>query len=568
MIRTSGCLLLAVATLALVNAGANSADVAPPPREKKLDAPQPPKDAMPVTGLSPAKPMFDACVYKYAVSTRSPECQAFVNQGLGMYYSYVWIEAARAFETALKHDPECAYAWLMLGRSLEKWGKTGAPTSANSLVALTGGAVFGKLPAGVGKNKADAALDRARELMPKANDRERLLITARLQEKGMWPGVGPDDRKKKAQQSLDELLMLHDDDEEGWFWRAQIADSPNATAVFYKALLRVNPLHPGANHEFVHFYENVKRPALGWPYAENYIKSSPGIPHAFHMQAHLGMRIGKWGVTSDWSARAVELEMQYHKYQGVTPGEDHQFTHHMETLTRSLVHDGRFAEAGRIKSLAEGYKQSFRPEWVRMATAQRDWDEAAKQVEALRRTDKGTGAYFAALVALERRDLEQANREVDTLRQAAQAKKSDKALERRLWEVQGRLLCQKGDAEAGLKLLKQVVNATKNEFAHHAWGNGAVFMESWGIGALECGNAAEAEEAFQEALAHDAGSVRGALGLWAVCDKLGRAEEADRYLALARRVWAKADPKDFAALQSATADRASKLAKPVAAGGN
>ena len=300
----------------------------------------------------------------------------------------------------------------------------------------------------------------------------------------MWPGTGPDDRRKKAMQSLDELLTLHEDDEEGWFWRAQLAgqDGPNATAVFYKALLRVNPLHPGANHEFVHFFENIKRPALGWPYAEGYVKSSPGIPHAHHMQAHLGTRIGKWGVTSDWSWKAIELQVAYHKLQGVTPGEDHQFNHHMDILTRSLVHDGRFAEAKQIKAMAEGHKYTFRAEWLRMAIGQRDWEEAQKQVEQFRRTDKSNGAYYAALVSLEKGDTDQAGREIDTLRQASQTRKLDKGLERRLWEVQGRLMCQKGDGEAGLKLLKKLVDATKNDFYHHAWGNGAVYMESWGVG--------------------------------------------------------------------------------------
>jgi Flp pilus assembly protein TadD len=90
-------------------------------------------------------------------------------------------------------------------------------------------------------------------------------------------------------------------------------------------------------------------------------------------------------------------------------------------------------------------------------------------------------------------------------------------------------------------------------------------MESWGVGALEAGNAVEAEEAFQEALAHDAGSARGALGLWALCERLGRTEEAERYLRLAHRVWAKADPKDFAGLQADMARRAEKVAKSVAA---
>ncbi len=566
MTRSSHCLLL-IAIFLLPQAA--NAEPAPPRRATKTKTPAVSGPRMPLTGLAVAKPMFDACIYRYPVSTTNEKCQAFVNQGLGMYYSYVWIEAARAFETALQHDPECAYAWLMLHRSLEKWGKPGAVVPTAPFVGLLGGAIYGQLPDRLGKNAQDYALAMARKLMPKANHREELLIRSRLQEKGMWPKVGPNERIKKAQQSLDELLTLHDDDEEGWFWRAQLArsDGINASAVFYKGLLKVNPLHPGGNHEFVHFFENIQRPALGWPYAEHYMKSSPGIPHAFHMQAHLGMRIGKWGVTTNWSSHAVELQMAYHKYQVVTPGEDHQFNHHMETLTRSLVHDGRFAEAMKIKTLAEGYKYAFRPEWLRMAITQRDWAESQKLINQTRRKDKAGGAYYAALASLEKGDTAQAGREVDTLRQLQQSKKSDRNLQRRLWEVQGRLLCQKGDGEAGLKLLKKLIDATKNDFGHHAWGNGAVYMESWGIGALEAGDAVNAEEAFQEALAHDAGSVRGALGMWALCERLNRSEEAERYMKLAKRVWAKAAPKDFAALQSDMARRAGKIiVRTVAAG--
>src|SRR5262249_56551284 len=118
---------------------------------------------------------------------------------------------------------------------------------------------------------------------------------------------------------------------------------------------------------------------------------------------------------------------------------------------------------------------------------------------------------------------------------------------------------RKGDGDAGLKLLRRAVDATKNEFAHHAWGNGAVLMEAWGIGALDCGNAADAEEAFQEALAHDTGSVRGALGMWAVCERLGRSEEADRYPKVAKRCWSRADPKDFQRLKADFAPKAAKL---------
>jgi thioredoxin-like negative regulator of GroEL len=84
-------------------------------------------------------------------------------------------------------------------------------------------------------------------------------------------------------------------------------------------------------------------------------------------------------------------------------------------------------------------------------------------------------------------------------------------------------------------------------------------MESWGIAALEAGNAVEAEEAFQEALAHDAGSVRGALGMWALCDRLGRTDEAASCLKLAHRLWAKAASKDFDTLKAEMAKRATKI---------
>jgi tetratricopeptide (TPR) repeat protein len=482
-------------------------------------------DRMPRTKLRPAVYVPDLCVYRYRVGTRSPECQKFVDQALGYFYSYVWIETARSAETALLHDPNCAYAWLVLHKGLEKWGQ----------------------------GDAIGALKKAQELLPKAPHREQLLITARLLEKGLLGAGGLDERKKRAAQALDELLTIYDDDEEAWFVRGALyggfQGGPPEGVPFYKALLRIDPLHPGANHELVHFYEGSQRPALGWPYAVGYMKSSPGIPHALHMQAHLATRIGKWDKTTDWSARAIDLEREYHRVQGVKHHQDHQFSHHLETLTLSLLHDGRYREAAEIKREAEGYGFRFTQPWFRLAVGRRDWDAAERMVAEQRKSDKALAAYLAAVMDLERGDTAGAAAEVDVLRQAQQKRKDDRRLEQRLWEVQGRLLCQTGSGESGLKLLQRLVDKTKNLYAHHAWGNGAVYMEAWGIGALDAGNAERAEEAFLEALAHDAGSVRAALGMSALCGRVGRLDEARKFESLARRLWAKADPVDFEAMR-------------------
>ena len=532
-----------------------AAEPAPLPRAKP-EAPF----KMPMSGLAPAKPMFDACIYRYGVGTNSPECQAYVNQGLGMYYSYVYIEAARAFETATRIDPECAYAWLMLARALQTYGRgTNAPVVKGQHAIL--GSAFVTLPDKMTKSSMDYALEMARKLMPKASVREQLHIQSRLQQLGQWPNTPPDQRNKMAAATLDELLTLYDDDQEAWYWRAQLAEGANGRIPFYKALLRVNPQHPGANHELVHFYEGMRRPALGWPFAEGYMASSPGIPHAFHMQSHLATRIGKWGSSSDWAWKAVELQKKYHDYQGVTPGEDHQFKHHLDTLMTSLVHDGRYADIKALrKETEEKYKYQFRNEWFKMALGEGDWAEALKIVEFFRKSDKGNGAYHAAMMYLEKGETDRAGAEIDVLRQAQQTKKNDAYGERRLWTVQGRHLCQTGNGEAGLKMLKKCVDATKNDYNAHSWGHGAEYMELWGIAAMECGNATVAEEAFQEALAHDAGSVRGALGMWALCERQGRTEEADRYLKVAHRCWAKATPKDFERMKLSFAAKASKFA--------
>jgi tetratricopeptide (TPR) repeat protein len=506
--------LLFLFTFTLASLLAGSA-IAQPKKtdEKKRPEVEKKNGGLPHTKLAPAKLTPNLCVVKYRVSTTSPEAQAYFDQGLGYYYSYVWMEAARSFETAVKHDPNCALAWWGLSKACEKWTKAAyAPP-----------------------------LKKAQELMPQANEREQRLIKARLQEKGLIEGIKVEDRRKEAVKTLDELIALYDDDEEGWFARSQVADGPNAQVPFHKALLRINPQHPGAHHELLHHYENIRRPVLGWQHAEGFVASSPGIPHAFHMQAHLAMRIGKWEKTSDRSAHAIELEEAYHKHMGVKPNEDHQYSHHLETLMQSLIHDGRFKEARAIRKKCEDLKYTQRVHWFRLALAERDWAEALKLANSTPK-DKLTTSYMRALVYLNQGDYERARPEVNVLQESYATNRTNKELELRLWLAQGLLQCATGAGEGGVKLLAKTVAKTKDDYGKHAWGHGAYYMEYWGLGALKANRLDIAEEAFLEALAHDAGSVRGALGMYVVCDRQGRTEETNRFAELAQRCWRKADP--------------------------
>jgi hypothetical protein len=51
------------------------------------------------------------------VTTTSAEAQAFYDQGLNYLESYVWIEAARSFHEALRHDPKLVMAYIGLSRT-------------------------------------------------------------------------------------------------------------------------------------------------------------------------------------------------------------------------------------------------------------------------------------------------------------------------------------------------------------------------------------------------------------------------------------------------------------------
>ena len=474
-----------------------------------------PTAKLPLSGLAPAKPHPGLCVLRYPVTTRSPECQAFCDQGLGYFNSYVYLEAVRSYETATRLDPDCALAWLGLCRSFERWHSKQAD--------------------------AEKALARAKDLLPKTPTREALLIKAKLAEKATTGTA--ETRRREAAKFLDELLSLYDDDEEGWYARAQIAqatDGSTAAVPYYKALLRVNPLHAGAHHELVHIYEGLQRPALGWQHALGYMESTPGIAHPFHMQSHLSMRIGKWDKTCDWALHAVEMEQAYHKEVGIKASEDDQYPHHLETLTVALIHDGRYAEADRIRKIAESVKLKQHGPWFRLALAEENWPAALAVIESMKR-DKATQSYMRAVVYLRKDKPTRALAEIDVLREMYSRKRDDKELELRLWETQGEWMVRTGEIDGGLRLLKKSIDATKDDYRNHSWGHGAYYMERWGIAALAANRLDVAEEAFLEALAHDSRSVVGAVGMQVVCERQHRTEEANRFAELATRCWPKAD---------------------------
>src|SRR5205823_9249519 len=109
-------------------------------------------------------------------------------------------------------------------------------------------------------------------------------------------------------------------------------------------------------------------------------------------------------------------------------------------------------------------------------------------------------------------------------------------------EVKGRYLVQRGKPNDGLKLLREAGARAVKDAGLHSWGGGSYMLEVWGETALRAGKLDEAEQAFLEALAHEHGSIVGALGMQVVEEQRGRASMAHHYAARAAQIWKSADP--------------------------
>ncbi len=462
-----------------------------------------PVATQPVKDVSDALPLFPGLGnLHFPVTTQSPETQEYFDQGMRCYHAYVlpgYVKnsAAADFQHAAALDPTCAMAY---------WGLSFCGTPA--------------------MKQADAA-NRALELAQRyGSDKERRYAAARVLEL-----AGPQKREQFLD-ALDGAIAVYPDDVELWIWRGKVygqyvaaSDSPESLP-YELAAVRMHPEHPAPNHELIHLYEAIDRPALGWPFTVGFRQSAPNMPHANHMQAHLAMRLGRWQDAIDCTRLSRQKSLE--GFPELDP------SHHADILIRALAHEGRFAEA-------EKEPAQFRAElpWTRLLQLKAD-PEALGQWGAERRAkERVEGQYIGALARLEVGDVTGAQPFVA----AVEAKWKDNAREYYAYrEVRGRWLVQSGSADEGLKLLREAGKRAVKDSSLHAWGGGSYMLEVWGEAALRAHRLDDAEEAFLEALAHEHGSIVGALGMQVVWERRGRADMAAHFAGRAGQIWKDADP--------------------------
>jgi len=228
--------------------------------------------------------------YIWKISTKNDSAQLYFNQGISMYYCFHIIEAMASFKKAASFDPDCAiFYWaqaLTYGPNINDLGYIASP-------------------------EALAAVQKANQLSAKASPLEKALIKAisvrytadstdatraalNAQYTAMMKEVyNQFSNNADAQALFADAMML----EHPWnLWNIDGTPKPWTPLIekVLEKLLATTPLHPGANHYYIHVMEPSPYAAKALPSANRLALLTPGLSHTVHMPSHIYLRTGQY----------------------------------------------------------------------------------------------------------------------------------------------------------------------------------------------------------------------------------------------------------------------------------
>ncbi len=261
------------------------------------------------------------------VTTTDPEAQAFYNQGVALLHSYVWIDAARSFNQALRVDPLLALAHVGLFRVF---------ININDLPA------------------AAEELRKAQALMISISERERRRIDVAAKHLVAVQELQNHEKHQAYKQALDSALDAYPEDVQLWLLRGNAEEAAavgrgqrgkSGSIAFYEAAMTYSPDDFAAHHFLTQSYEAIGHNPDAEKHGARYAALADGVPHAHHTWGHDLRLIGKIDAAIQQFEIANELEKKWYAADGLDPLLDWHRPHNLDLLSRSLQHEGRMCEA-------------------------------------------------------------------------------------------------------------------------------------------------------------------------------------------------------------------------------
>jgi len=469
------------------------------------------------------------------VATSSFEAQAFYDQGLAYLNSFVWIEAARSFNQALRLDPNLAMAHLGL---------------SDAYIGLQD------------VSSARAEFEKAQSVSENISERERARIAIRAKQIEYLEDGANLQKYFAYRQAITDALRITPRDPWLWILRG-FADegSPLAhgqggsadTIAFYQTALAFSPDNFAAHHYLAHTLENLALTKESLEQSEAYARLAPAIPHAHHMVGHDLRRLGRTEEAIQEFLKAEELENAYYKAEDIPARYDWHHAHNLNLLAMC------YQALGQMKAAEAAYREAFalpanvdlaeynRKSWPQFLLEQDRPQEALAAVQELI-TSRWPLARFAGhalagqvLLAMDRpeeskKELSLAERESENIPAAVIARLPDAAT------LRAELLLQEKQWNQGNALTKQIEDSIEAVPGPDAWSEALFEFDSIARNARQAGDWDLAESTARRMIQHDPSYAGGYYDLGLVAEHRGDSVNAQQEFATAEKLWSKADP--------------------------
>ncbi|HYL23079.1 MAG TPA: hypothetical protein VEV21_01670, partial [Burkholderiales bacterium] len=269
------------------------------------------------SGDQPLIPGLGARSFK--ITTSSATAQRYFDQGLRLAWNFNHAEAQRAFQTAQRHDPQCAMCYW--GEAYVLGPNINVPMDPKT------------------SPPAVAAAAKAKSLAPRATPREQALIAAigarysddpRLERPMLDEGYANAMAAAAAKfpDDIDVLALYAESlmDRSPWNYWEPGGVKPKATVAplidTLQTVLKRDPNHIGGIHLYIHAVEASADAKRAEGYADKLAKLAPNAGHLVHMPAHIYYRLGRYKdslAINQVAARVDEAYIKQFHAQGVYP---------------------------------------------------------------------------------------------------------------------------------------------------------------------------------------------------------------------------------------------------------
>ena len=500
--------------------------------------------------------------HKFPVTTSSARAQLFFNQGMMLTYGFNHAEATRSFREVARLDPNCAMAY---------WG-----------MALVLGPNINMAMAPQAEPQAYDLIQKAVALKKYASDKERAYIDALAVR---YSGEKNPDRSALDRAYTKAMRDLHNRypadldattlyaealmDLRPWnYWTRDMQPYPETKEVLrvLESVLASNPNHPGAIHLYIHTVE-LARPELAEAGADRLWKLVPGAGHLVHMPSHIFRRVGRYNDASKSNEDAVAADEDYIEQcraQGVYPLA--YYPHNIHFLWDSATMEGRSQvaiEAARKSASsipADAWREvpllhQFLVAPLFAYTRFGEWEAILSEPRPPQDSLFWTGVwhYARGMALTATGKLNQANRELDSLRSIAAQKSLDgyrvtfsrngaKAILEIADEVlAGELAAKQGYHDLAIARLHRAILLEDNLIYNEPPDWHVPVRQVLGAVLLDAGRPAEAESIYWQDLSRNRENGWSLFGLMQSLRAQGKTEQAAVIEARFRKTWNRAD---------------------------